>query len=384
MKNFMFWAAILFCSAKCDFASAQSWTRTSAPTNAWTAVAVSADGTRLVAVGNRFIYTSTNYGLTWISNSAPTISWLSVASSADGAKLAAVANSVYTNSGTVWTLAFSPGSPGNQQAAGAIASSADGTKLVIADYLLFTTLIYTSTNAGATWLSVISSPSAPWVAVASSADGNHLAAARTSATSGAIYTSTNAGASWVSNNVSSFPFPWTSLASSANGSVLLAAAPPLFLASTNAGSNWTFVADAPLAINKVACSTNGNVWFGVSSNSGQIYSSLNAGAGWITNNAPRTNWSAIAVSKDGNRAVAAVSGGGIYTLQPPPLIINAITNQISIFWTTNEIGFGLQQSTNLTTANWVAVTNDPVVTNAFYQVSLPATNRQQFFRLAAP
>jgi hypothetical protein len=384
MIKFSIWAAIFFCSAKCDFASAQTWTRTSAPTNAWTAVAASADGTRLVAVGNRFIYTSANYGLTWISNSAPTVSWLSVASSADGAKLAAVANSVYTNSGTVWTLAFTPGSPGNQQAAGAIASSADGTKLVIADYLLFTPFIYTSTNAGATWLGEISSPSPPWDAVASSADGNYLAAARASATSSAIYTSTNAGTSWVSNNVSSVPFLWTSLASSANGGNLLATAPPLFLASTNAGSNWTFVASAPLAINKVACSTNGNVWFGVSSNSGQIYSSLNAGVGWITNNAPRTNWIAIAVSKDGNRAVAAVAGGGIYTLLPPALSISNADNKVSIFWTTNEIGFGLEQNTNLAAANWIAVTNEPVAVNTLYQVSLPVTNHPQFFRLAAP
>jgi hypothetical protein len=208
MKNYLLGAVILFCSASCNVASAQTWTRTSAPTNAWTAVAASA---------------STNYGLTWISNSAPITSWLSVASSADGTKLASVANSVYTNSGTVWTLAFTPGSPGNQQAAGAIASSADGTKLVIADYLLFTPSIYTSTNAGATWLNVISSPSPPWDAVASSADGNYLLAARANNISSSIYTSTNAGTSWVSNNVSSVPFIWTSLASSANGSVLLAA-----------------------------------------------------------------------------------------------------------------------------------------------------------------
>jgi hypothetical protein len=384
MKNYLLGAVILFCSASCNVASAQTWTRTSAPTNAWTAVAASADGTRLVAVGNRFIYTSTNYGLTWISNSAPITSWLSVASSADGTKLASVANSVYTNSGTVWTLAFTPGSPGNQQAAGAIASSADGTKLVIADYLLFTPSIYTSTNAGATWLNVISSPSPPWDAVASSADGNYLLAARANNISSSIYTSTNAGTSWVSNNVSSVPFIWTSLASSANGSVLLAAAAPLFLVSTNAGTNWTYAGYAGLAINKVACSTNGNVWFGVSSNNGQIYSSLNAGAGWITNNAPRTNWIAIAVSKDGNRAVAATASGGIYTLLPPPLSISNANNKVSLVWTTNEIGFGLQQNTNLVAANWVAVTNEPVAANTFYQVSLPATNHPQFFRLAAP
>src|ERR1700733_4560704 len=134
MKKFMLWAAILFCSAKFDFASAQSWTRTSAPTNAWTAVATSADGTRLVAVGGNFIYTSTNYGSTWISNNAPMAGWTEVASSSDGTKLAAGVGFVYTILGTAWTFAFKPGS---MQAANAIASSAGETKLVVANSLLF-------------------------------------------------------------------------------------------------------------------------------------------------------------------------------------------------------------------------------------------------------
>src|SRR5580658_1852106 len=86
-------------------ASAQSWSLTSARTNLWTSVAISAVGTRLVAVGNSFIYTSTNYGSTWVSNNAPNVLWTSVASSADGTKLVATGGgAVYTNSGTTWTF----------------------------------------------------------------------------------------------------------------------------------------------------------------------------------------------------------------------------------------------------------------------------------------
>ena len=45
----------------------------------------------------------------------------------------------------------------------------------------------------------------------------------------------------------------------------------------------------------------------------------------------------IAVSKDGTRAVAAVSGGGIYTLKPPPLNITNSSAVVSLLWSTNYI-----------------------------------------------
>jgi hypothetical protein len=74
----------------------------------WSSVAMSADGTRLVAVnwanGNiasvSSIYTSTNSGVTWQTNNAPNQTWQSVASSADGGKLVAAVGSgggIYTS-----------------------------------------------------------------------------------------------------------------------------------------------------------------------------------------------------------------------------------------------------------------------------------------------
>src|ERR1017187_6167839 len=74
-----------------NFAFAQTWTQTSAPETNWTAVASSADGTKLVATaGNSGIWVSTNSGATWTQTSAPQSGWFRVASSADGARLAAV------------------------------------------------------------------------------------------------------------------------------------------------------------------------------------------------------------------------------------------------------------------------------------------------------
>ena len=84
--------------------------------------------------------------------------------------------------------------------------------------------------------------------------------------------------------------------------------------------------------------------------------------------------------------MAAVSGGGIYTLKPPPLIIANSGAAVSLLWGTNYTPavLGLVQNTDLTTTNWVAVPDIPVIGITFYEVSLPATNRQLFFRLQTP
>src|ERR1700722_2529838 len=77
-------------------ASAQTWTQTIAPTNLWSTIACSADGSKLVAgagsspvLNQRIspIYVSTNFGATWTLTSAPSNAWTSVASSADGTNL---------------------------------------------------------------------------------------------------------------------------------------------------------------------------------------------------------------------------------------------------------------------------------------------------------
>src|SRR5712691_9502842 len=92
-------------------AQAQTWTQTGAPSNAWAAIACTADGYNLVAaaggqVSNGQIYTSTNSGTTWSLTAAPMLRWTSVASAADGRKLIAAAydRGIYTSTdaGTSW------------------------------------------------------------------------------------------------------------------------------------------------------------------------------------------------------------------------------------------------------------------------------------------
>src|SRR5882757_10478695 len=126
--------------------SGLTWFVSGSPSNDWTAVASSADGIKLVATAAVIsnpggggahggpIYTSKDSGASWSPTSAPSNQWSCIAASADGSKLVAAAaynNSntalglifVSTNSGSTWTPTAAP-----ETRWYSIASSADGTK----------------------------------------------------------------------------------------------------------------------------------------------------------------------------------------------------------------------------------------------------------------
>jgi photosystem II stability/assembly factor-like uncharacterized protein len=159
-----------------------TWTLTSAPTNYWSSVASSADGTKLVAAVSSLpmhvlspglIYTSSDGGATWTPTSAPSNFWASVASSADGARLVALG-----------TLGWRWVGPTN-------------------GYYLGDGAIYRSQDSGATWTQ-ISGRSNSWTSVACSADGTKWVAVSSHwdwdlngyLGEGAIYRSVDAGATW--------------------------------------------------------------------------------------------------------------------------------------------------------------------------------------------
>jgi hypothetical protein len=94
----------------------------------------------------------------------------------------------------------------------AVASSADGTKLVACDGNNGQT--YTSWDSGATWIP--RNPARNWRSVASSADGTKLVASSWGST---IYTSWDSGATWFPRGLAG---NWTNVASSADGTRMLA------------------------------------------------------------------------------------------------------------------------------------------------------------------
>jgi photosystem II stability/assembly factor-like uncharacterized protein len=160
----------------------------------WSCIASSSDGTKLVAVVHGgWIYTSADSGVTWTARDSSR-TWNSVASSTNGTRLVAVDGApgqIYTStdSGTNWTAHES------NRIWQAVASSADGTKLVAAVY---NGQIYTSTDAGTNWTAGQIAPDfnggntniyRAWRAVASSADGTKLVAVENpgGGTNGLIY-----------------------------------------------------------------------------------------------------------------------------------------------------------------------------------------------------
>ena len=168
--------------------SGVSWTNTtnsvSSPNRYWSALASSADGTKLVAtVANGGIFTSSDSGTTWVSNNVP---WQVL----DGEDFPPTNDFTATNystwaaSGVIWTSNSVP-----PQDWSAVYSSPDGNTLVA---LARDGWSFKSTNGGATWVG-LSTPYDFWQSVASSADGGKLLAA---SQGGYVYLSTNAGTSW--------------------------------------------------------------------------------------------------------------------------------------------------------------------------------------------
>ncbi|HEY4415571.1 MAG TPA: hypothetical protein VGO57_07755 [Verrucomicrobiae bacterium] len=289
-----------------SFLSYTVWTNhaNSAP---WTSVVSSADGTKLAAANSGQIYTSTDSGSTWILRTNTAAGYY-LASSSDGTKLVAVGSGwIFTSadSGATWTQQ-SPPISGSWRA---VASSADGSKLVVAPS---SGQIYTSPDSGVSWIARGNSSS--WASIASSADGTRLIAGG----SGPIYTSTNSGVNWTvrTNLITQAP---VLVASSADGLKLVAAVQgAVIYTSTDAGLTWAAQNSGSRVWNAVASSSDGSRLIAStmsSSSPGAIYTSLDSGITWTVQNISSKSWAAVTTSADGSRLAAAVTGGQIYTSQ---------------------------------------------------------------------
>jgi len=393
--------------------SAQTWTLTSAPTTAWTSVASSADGSKLVAAANGGgIYTSTDSGATWTLTSAPNARWISVASSADGTKLAAVLQGdvnrvvyISTNSGTIWYISYVvPVVPiGMFYNWSAVCMSADGTRLAVAaNWMYFggweyEGVIFISTNmlSNLVWTGWQSgfgfSGYLSWSSVASSVNGAKLVAATADSL---IYTATVSltGASWTQATNAPTGAGWTSVASSADGTKLVVVGNGSIYTSPDSGVTWMLTSAPTNAWTSVASSADGTRLVAAAANSlYSIYTSTNSGATWTqaTNGPSGAVWASVASSADGSKLVAAVNGGGIYTSQTTPapvLNIAPSSNNLAFSWIVPSTSFVLQQNSDLTTTNWADVTNTPALnlTNLQNQVALPLPAGNAFYRLKTP
>jgi hypothetical protein len=363
---------------------AQTWVETIAPDHDWQSIAVSANGSKVVAVADNnngkigVIYTSTNSGTTWTSNNAPNLTWNCVASSADGNYLAAnsYGGQIYTssNAGSNWTESRTTGG------LWAIASSADGTRLFAGGGLP----LYISTNAGSTW-TTNSAPFSGCSSIACSANGSNLIAGTYS--SGNVYISTNLGASWtLATNVGINPAQWVSVASSADGTILTAMGTSVYV-STNGGAKWTLSTSAPQSTNAafVASSADGRLLAAspVGPYDG-VYISTNCGVTWNASGPP-PNGGSLGCSGNGGVLLSSDYNGGIWTTEFPVVgptisLLKAVEPQFS-----NLIigaNYQLQVSGNLNT--WTnqgipfIATNSMIMYPQYFNV---ANWNQLYFRL---
>ena len=286
--------------------------------------ATSAGGWQWVTnVGQSIVGFNGSTGAIWNAGaSVANRGWQAVASSADGLKLvaadylgpASAGGQIYTSidGGASWTPR------GSNHFWFAVASSADGVKLVAVDSVgtNFTGgQIYTSTDSGVTWTA--RETNRFWGAVASSTDGVKLVAVDyfgSSFTGGQIYTSTDSGVTWTPRNSNRY---WNAVASSADGVKLVAAVDSgQIYTSTDSGVNWTARATSS-AWQSLASSTDGVNLVAVV-RGGQIFTSINSGVAWTARETNRY-WYATASSANGTNLVAVdylgptFSGGRIYT-----------------------------------------------------------------------
>ena len=212
-----------------------TWTLTSAVSTNWSAIASSADGSRLVAaVNGGGIYRSTYFGADWSATTAPSNYWSAVYSSPDGCRLAAAANGGGLAAGVRFTFPPILGASWTNASApranwSAISAPADGSQWLAT---VNGGMIYRSTNGGAAWTtnnglpglvsitsqtnisgqgwttifstttnSVLTSPSQYWSAVAASADGSRVVAANNHS----IFTAYNSGTRGQDFNVNHSP-----------------------------------------------------------------------------------------------------------------------------------------------------------------------------------
>ena len=387
----------------------QTWTLTSAPTNAWSSVASSADGVKLIAAQTSGpIYISTNSGATWSSNNSPVGNWAAVASSADGTRLAAAANAGLTglfylssNAGLSWSTnnAFTAGN--NYANWISISSSPDGTRLAAtAEDFENTVYVFASVNSGASCSVSVFGGGCIGCGLTSSritasANGTRVWVSFNDSYHGGLdgggfmEFSSNSGIDW-----SDLPNPnpeksWSAIAAASAYITRIVASTHLnndglIYTSTNSGNAWT-TNDSPVGNwSAVASSEDGNNLVAVSTD-GLIATSTNAGASWISNNAPALNWKSVASSADGTKLVAA-SSQGIYISQPPPPALSVATSggNLVLSWPSTALAFSLQQNSDLGTSNWTPVTDSAVFTNGQYQLIVSPTNAATFYRLTSP
>ena len=95
--------------------------------------------------------------------------------------------------------------------------------------------------------------------------------------------------------------------------------------------------------------------------------------------------------RDFSNNVTSLAGVSNITVGIAPIILDTVPSLTASYSANGGIvlmwqatGFNLRGATNLSLTNWSLITNAVVNTNGVLQVTLPATNKNYFFRLSSP
>ena len=238
--------------------------------------------------------------------SGDTPGFTSVLTSGDGMKIAAWSNNGYmrfsSDGGATW-VTRSPFLLTSE----AWAMTRDGSKMIVVSP---TGYLNVSTDDGQTWTQLTNAGSRDWLKVVISANGQRIAAAEAG---GLIYTSSDAGSTWIGRAGSGPTYYWTSLVASDDGMRLAAgrlnssSVNQLLLTSADGGATWTEQPNSGVRDwRKLASSADGmKLVTGSYSIAGHIFTSSDGGANWTERTSSSSqSWQAIASSADGQRLFA--------------------------------------------------------------------------------
>jgi hypothetical protein len=107
--------------------------------------------------------------------------------------------------------------------------------------------------------------------------------------------------------------------------------------------------------------------------------------GWILPIVADTGHGPLLYASSTSLGYLALAPNDRFQPRAPSLTISlTATNTVLISWPSSFNGFALQQNSNLSTTNWVTLTNTPIPVGSQYQVTMPPPKGNQFYRLMQP
>jgi photosystem II stability/assembly factor-like uncharacterized protein len=255
------------------------------------------------------------------TNASSEKAWTAVAMSSDGTKRVAVADDIYisTDSGATWTAK-------SQNAYGpfnTVCMSANGS-IILAQFTGYAGGFLKSTDGGSTWNEWMGGQGAPYVSVAMSDNGNYVLAVF--GNNAIARLTTDGGNNWGPNGTSAI---WSSVCMSANGLIQYKYSESGCYRSVDGGSTWSwFTSLGPVRPQGMSCSADGlrvvfaRYGLGVSVNNNGTWNVVSTARNYVCAD----------ISDDGLKVMLGVDGGYTYASTDGGATVTQIAGSESLAW----------------------------------------------------